>query len=121
MHSLKKKSLATAVQSPKPGCSGLKRSSKSTSGATSSKKGKAVKSKKVVTSEYSEESTDEETEDDIKCCVCNSTSPVGSLWSHTVTPWVQCDKCGHWVHLKFCTEVRVVRRGDDFFCPHCIP
>ncbi|KAH3817590.1 hypothetical protein DPMN_119129 [Dreissena polymorpha] len=31
----------------------------------------------------------------------------------------QCDKCGHWVHLSFCPEKAVLRRGDTFIFPHC--
>ena len=31
----------------------------------------------------------------------------------------QCSKCRHWTHLKYCSNVSDIRRGDDFFCPCC--
>jgi hypothetical protein len=58
-----------------------------------------------------------------KCCVCNKFTPdeVRNSVSLVFTKWVQCDKCGHWTHLKYCTNIAVVRRGDHFFCKHCTP
>jgi len=35
------------------------------------------------------------------------------------TKWVQCDECRDWVHLIYCTEKRVIRKGTGFVCPHC--
>lgn len=32
---------------------------------------------------------------------------------------VQCDSCGQWTHLKYCTDVSVIRRGVQFLCKHC--
>jgi len=56
-----------------------------------------------------------------KCCVCkrfNVNKPNNDMILSIIT-WGQCDMegCGHWVHLKFCTKVRVLRRHDSFVCP----
>ncbi|XP_053385176.1 uncharacterized protein LOC128550335 [Mercenaria mercenaria] len=74
----------------------------------------------VTTSADSDVSLDEDTDTDL-CCVCNLFTPqeVRQSTSLIFVKWVQCTKCGHWVHLRFCTPVRVVRRGDDFLCKHC--
>ncbi|XP_052283399.1 uncharacterized protein LOC127880180 [Dreissena polymorpha] len=65
--------------------------------------------------------SDQDDSDTDVCCVCNLFTPVEVHNSAFVVfvKWVQCDKCEHWVHLIFCTQVRVVRRGDKFLCPHC--
>lgn len=61
------------------------------------------------------------------CCVCNKFTPeeVSKSASIIFVKWAQCDgfrngqPCKHWVHLKFCTSVKILRRGDSFFCHHC--
>ncbi|CAC5418395.1 unnamed protein product [Mytilus coruscus] len=57
------------------------------------------------------------------CCVCNKKSPseIRQLAEIVFVKWAQCDNdnCRHWTHLQFCSDVRVLRRGDTFFCPHC--
>ena len=55
------------------------------------------------------------------CCVCEKWTPseLNQSVSLVIVKWVQCDNCKHWVHLQFCTPIRVVRRGDTFLCPHC--
>lgn len=67
--------------------------------------------------------TDDESSDDDSevCCVCNKFAPPTL---HTkpylkLVSWAQCTTCAHWVHLSFCTDKQVVRRGDTFNCPHC--
>ena len=62
-------------------------------------------------------------DEDEKCCVCGKFTPDAVRYSESVifTKWVSCDGCNHWTHLIYCTNVRVVRRGDSFFCPHCSP
>jgi hypothetical protein len=44
------------------------------------------------------------------CCVCNLFTPQELRQSTSLlfVKWVQCTKCGHWVHLIYCTSVRVV-------------
>jgi hypothetical protein len=56
-----------------------------------------------------------------KCCVCGKFEPdaVRKSVSLIFVKWVQCDKCEHWTHLMFCTDVRVVRTGSEFLCVHC--
>ncbi|XP_060572341.1 uncharacterized protein LOC132730435 isoform X3 [Ruditapes philippinarum] len=60
-------------------------------------------------------------DDDELCCVCNKFQPEELSNCHVVTflKWAKCDFCEHWTHLIYCSEVRVVRRGDEFRCPHC--
>ncbi|KAK3084919.1 hypothetical protein FSP39_021481 [Pinctada imbricata] len=56
-----------------------------------------------------------------KCCVCKLYTPVEIRNSVSLifTKWVACDNCSHWVHLIYCTEERVIRKGDQFLCKHC--
>lgn len=55
-----------------------------------------------------------------KCVVCKNFSPDMSKRPYIViVSWGQCDKCSGWVHLSFCTPVKVIRRGDTFLCPSC--
>lgn len=55
------------------------------------------------------------------CCVCGSYSPpnLNDKPHLKIVNWGQCDECGHWVHLSFCHEKKVLRRGDRFLCVHC--
>lgn len=70
----------------------------------------------------SEISTDEDEipEKDL-CCMCKKLSPpnLSKLPYLKIISWGCCDACGHWTHLIFCSEVRVVRRHSEFLCPHC--
>ena len=88
----------------------------STSGniATSTKK-----SVKVHMIEDSSEG-DSEREDEV-CCVCQRWQPaeLQSIPGIVFVQWGKCDFCSHWTHLKFCTEVRVLRTSSKFRCPHC--
>ena len=61
-------------------------------------------------------------DEDEKCCVCGKFTPDAVRYSESVifTKWVSCDGCNHWTHLIYCTNVRVVRRGDSY-SPHCSP
>ncbi|MES9884149.1 MAG: hypothetical protein ABW185_25160 [Sedimenticola sp.] len=58
------------------------------------------------------------------CCVCKQWQPDELRRSAYVefTKWGECcvPGCGHWVHLKYCTDVTVLRRSDVFNCP-CHP
>ncbi|KAH3769545.1 hypothetical protein DPMN_170818 [Dreissena polymorpha] len=66
------------------------------------------------------ESNQDDSDTDV-CCVCNlfTSVEVHNIASVVFVKWVQFDKCEKWVHLMFCTQVRIVRRGDKFLCPHC--
>lgn len=63
-----------------------------------------------------------EDDDQEPCCVCGKVYADEIQQSTYVifVNWAQCDKCGHWVHLTYCSSVRVIRIGDTFLCPHCI-
>jgi len=64
---------------------------------------------------------DGEPDETDKCCVCNMTSPpdLHKLQYIKIVNWAECDACGHWTHLSFCTKVKAIRRNDSFLCPHC--
>ncbi|XP_041360715.1 uncharacterized protein LOC121376969 [Gigantopelta aegis] len=69
-----------------------------------------------------EDDTSEESDDPSDlCCKCKKSQP--DEYKHCVSlcfvSWAQCTypACQHWVHLKFCTPVRVVRRHSEFWCP----
>ncbi|VDI49576.1 Hypothetical predicted protein [Mytilus galloprovincialis] len=57
------------------------------------------------------------------CCVCKQFTPnqIRLGVGVELTKWVQCDnyRCKHWTHLKYCTELRAVRRNTKFYCMHC--
>ena len=61
----------------------------------------------------SQNSTD--TEEDM-CCVCHKRFPaaLSGCTSLVIVKWGQCDQCGHWVHLRYCTSVSVLRRDSEF-------
>ena len=77
----------------------------------------------IYISEDSELETESESEisEEEKCCVCKLFTPTELRKSVSLvfTKWGQCVKCGHWVHLIYCSKVRVLRRGDSFLCMHC--
>lgn len=55
------------------------------------------------------------------CCVCKKCSPAALMELDYIefVKWAECtiEGCGHWVHLKYCTPVRFLRRHDEFVCP----
>lgn len=77
-------------------------------------------------SQSSQNSDDSEyvsqTKEEDKCCVCHTFE--AEYLKHcdyiSFVSWGKCDFCPHWTHLKSCTEVRVLRRGSVFRCPHCL-
>lgn len=74
-----------------------------------------------VVAEVVESDSDMDDDPANNCCLCNKFSPpgMGKCDGIVFVKWAQCTGCGHWCHLTFCTEIRVVRRHADFFCPHC--
>ncbi|KAH3818245.1 hypothetical protein DPMN_119846 [Dreissena polymorpha] len=75
--------------------------------------------KKVKTSTAVDSDNDIESEEE-KCCGCGKFYPEKSDYDHIkIVQWGQCDTCNKWVLLKFCTRVKVLRRGDSFLCPTC--
>jgi hypothetical protein len=60
-------------------------------------------------------------DDGTPCCVCNKHRQDHFNQGYFVEflKWGQCthDGCCHWVHLKYCSPVRVLRRDDQFTCP----
>ena len=67
----------------------------------------------------SDTSCDTQTE----CCVCNKDHPeeIKNCRSVVIVKWAQYDgmtngyPCMHWTHLAYCTPVKVIRKGDNFF------
>ena len=68
----------------------------------------------------SEDESESQMADKDICCVCKKfyARPV-DVHKIAMTNWAQCDICGHWVHLVYCTPVRVVRKETPFKCPCC--
>ncbi|KAH3898038.1 hypothetical protein DPMN_022235 [Dreissena polymorpha] len=73
----------------------------------------------IVDSDIESEIEDEDPANN--CCICKKFSPPGldQCDELVIVKWAQCTACGHWCHLRFCSQIRVVRRLSDFFCPHC--
>lgn len=65
---------------------------------------------------------DDDIDESEKCCVCHLFQPkeFHECASLVFLKWAQCDICNHWVHLIYCSSTRVIRRGDEFRCPHCV-
>ena len=55
------------------------------------------------------------------CCVCKQWCPPRARNNESLKfiNWGQCQFCGHWVHLKFCTKEVALRRNVAFLCIHC--
>ena len=68
----------------------------------------------------SEDESESQMPDKDKCCVCKKfyVRPA-DVYKIAITNWAECDICGHWVHLAYCTPVRVVRKETHFTCPCC--
>ncbi|VDI72324.1 Hypothetical predicted protein [Mytilus galloprovincialis] len=63
---------------------------------------------------------DEEIQEVELCCVCKQFTPnqIRHGVGVELTKWVQCDNylCQRWTHLKYCTELRAVRRNTKIYC-----
>ncbi|XP_062586317.1 uncharacterized protein LOC134247943 [Saccostrea cucullata] len=90
----------------------------STSGASTTEVKKSKKTKDPIIEDGSD--CEAQTEDEV-CCVCQRWEPAGlrSIPGILFVQWGKCDFCSHWTHLKFCTNVRVLRTSSTFRCPHC--
>ena len=76
----------------------------------------------LTTPEASESDSDISDEEGACCCVYDRFQPEGFVACDEVVllKWAQCDLCPHWVHLRFCYETRLIKRGDVFKCPKCL-
>ena len=69
---------------------------------------------------YSEFDSDADIGEDEKCIVCKRFSPDSSKRPCiNIVQWGQNDRCNVWVHLVFCSPVRVIRKGEQFMWPKC--
>ena len=115
-----KKTKANSAVSGKDGAcaSGTKRMK-----VTKSSKSPAKPGPSHIYMSDSDVTDDDQIEENEKCCVCKQFTPseVRNSTSIIFTKWAKCDgiECPHWVHLRYCTQVTVIRRGDKFYCPHC--
>ena len=69
-----------------------------------------------------DESVVSEQDTESLCCVCSDWQPEEIRGCKTVVfvTWGKCDFCPHWTHLRYCSEVKVLRRDSVFRCPHCL-
>lgn len=70
-------------------------------------------------SEMSDSDSESNISEAEKCCVCKKFY-VKQIEGVSITNWVQCTICAHWVHLKYCTPLRVARKNTEFQCSCCI-
>jgi hypothetical protein len=74
-------------------------------------------------SDLSDSENESEIPDEDKCCQCHQYYvDKHSHGAIEFTHWAQCDNatCSHWVHLKYCSPVRVVRKNTVFYCNCCL-
>ena len=92
----------------------------STSGVVAKSSARCKPKKTDLPAEDNSDSSDNDIADSEKCSVCNRYSPDTRNFPYImIVKWGQCDLCKGWVHLIFCSPVRVIRRGDTFKCPSC--
>ena len=74
-----------------------------------------------IHNDHDDDSEPMEIREEEKCCKCKLFEPKELRHNNYVelVKWAQCDKCPHWVHLKYCSSERVIRRGKEFVCIHC--
>ena len=60
--------------------------------------------------------------EDANCCVCGLWEPakLREYAEVKLVGWAECDICGHWTHLEFCSSVICLSSGCEFRCPHCL-
>ena len=71
--------------------------------------GVPLKKMKKVQIESCNSDSEEDIPDYEKCIICKQSSPDFSKKPFIIVNWGQCEKCNGWVHLSFCTKVRVLR------------
>ena len=75
----------------------------------------------IVKVENIQESVEEEIPTSETCCVCNKYHPDKAHEGYVIefATWGKCDypNCEHWTHLKYCCDIKVLRRHDVFHCP----
>ena len=105
-----KKRKAGISFSPKPCTSGLFRSA-------------AMERIPITEEDDSDNSDIDDVYDDVSCCICKQARTPEFINANylVIKQWTQCDTCGHWTHLKFCSTVSVVRNDIFFEYPHCNP
>ncbi|KAH3800495.1 hypothetical protein DPMN_154128 [Dreissena polymorpha] len=54
------------------------------------------------------------------CCVCHKRFPeaLRGCTSLVIVKCGQCDQCGHWVHLRFCSSVSGETLSSGAFIVH---
>ncbi|XP_038072690.1 tigger transposable element-derived protein 1-like [Patiria miniata] len=81
------------------------------------------KSHSQLPADTNDEDCDESETTDPKdlCCKCKRFQPaeLRNIDTLVFVSWAQCTypDCCHWVHLRYCTPVRVVRTHSKFWCP----
>ena len=79
------------------------------------------KGKKCLTFTEDSDSSQEDIAENEKCIICKKFSPDTTKLPYVIiVKWGCCDKCNGWVHLQFCSPMRVLRCGDSFLCPNCV-
>ena len=78
---------------------------------SSSKEGKMIMIRSIQTSDFSEDEMEITTNESL-CCVWKRRMPESMKSAYVIefVQWAQCDKCSHWIHLKYCSEVRCLCR-----------
>jgi hypothetical protein len=74
-------------------------------------------------SDLSDSENASEIPDEDKCCQCQQYYVDKHFHgAKEFTHWAQCDNatCSHWVHLKYYSPVRLVRKNTVFYCDCCL-
>ena len=88
--------------------------------STSGVQMKAARKAENKTTAADSDTSEEEIGEEEKCIVCKKFSPDTSKFPFIIiVKWGCCDRCNGWVHLAFCSPVRVLRCGAPFLCPVC--
>ena len=64
-------------------------------------------------------------DDNALCVICKSAAPpeferlIREEGRVQFFKWGKCDNCDGWVHLKYCSPVQEIERGNHFKCAKC--